>query len=160
MDLRKAVRELRAQLGDSQQAFATRLGMSTSEIANYEGHLNPNGTALASLAKVAEETGNKHLADAFMSTLGRELVLGSVSLFSCDDGEQTREPKAYLVLNVDGKEPIAFLSSFYETMIRYLYYGKASPEIKARAEKLLRDFEKSACDEWSAAASSATTRSA
>jgi transcriptional regulator with XRE-family HTH domain len=36
-NLSSAVKQLRKRLGESQQAFATRLGLSIRTIANYEG---------------------------------------------------------------------------------------------------------------------------
>ena len=72
-DLISAVKRLRAKLGDSQQAFANRLGLSIRAIANYESNRRPTGKALAALAKVADAVGETDLANSFLSALGAEL---------------------------------------------------------------------------------------
>jgi len=48
-----ATKRLRKLLGESQQAFATRLGLSIRTIANYEGGRRPSGKSLLALANTA-----------------------------------------------------------------------------------------------------------
>ena len=48
-----AIKKLRSSLGDSQQAFATRLGLSVRAIANYEGGRQPGGEILLDLHRLA-----------------------------------------------------------------------------------------------------------
>jgi transcriptional regulator with XRE-family HTH domain len=69
----EAVRELRKQVGESQQAFATRLGLSIRAIANYETKREPTARALAQLQVVAKEFKRKDLWDIFREALNREL---------------------------------------------------------------------------------------
>ena len=70
-----AVRKLRSQLSDSQQAFATRLGLSISAIVNYERDRKPTGKALVALHRVARDAGQAELAEMFWTALHQELGL-------------------------------------------------------------------------------------
>ncbi len=54
-DLVLAIKQLRADLGDSQQAFATRLGLSIRAIANYEASRRPTISVLEQLVSIAGE---------------------------------------------------------------------------------------------------------
>jgi transcriptional regulator with XRE-family HTH domain len=76
VDLTSAVRKLRGSVGESQQAFATRLGISIRALANYEKDRQPSGRALASLAKAAESAGEKDLIAVFENALLQELGRG------------------------------------------------------------------------------------
>jgi transcriptional regulator with XRE-family HTH domain len=60
-----AVKALRAHLGQSQQAFATGLGLSIRAIANYEKDRTPSTFALERLRKAAQESRRGDLADVF-----------------------------------------------------------------------------------------------
>lgn len=68
-----AVRELRSSLGDTLQAFATRLGLSISAIANYERGREPTGKALYSLERLARAHGRYDLASVFAKALAVEM---------------------------------------------------------------------------------------
>ena len=64
----KAIEALRSKLGDSQSAFARRLGTTVTTISRYEnGHIQPSEEALLKLAAIAESTGETHLRDTFES---------------------------------------------------------------------------------------------
>ena len=54
-----AVRELREALGDSQQAFATRMGLSIRAVANYEKDRVPIGPILMAMYHQAEKIDEK-----------------------------------------------------------------------------------------------------
>jgi transcriptional regulator with XRE-family HTH domain len=74
----KAVRELRRRLGDSQQAFATRLGISIRAVGNYENSRVPKSArALSSLVRAAKAGGQPELAEVFGRALAVELGKGS-----------------------------------------------------------------------------------
>ena len=60
-----AVKALRAHLGESQQAFSNKLGLSIRAIANYEKARIPSTLALHRLLKLAHEAGRDDLADVF-----------------------------------------------------------------------------------------------
>jgi transcriptional regulator with XRE-family HTH domain len=73
----EAVKELRKTLGMSQQAFATKLGMSIRAIVNYEKDRAPAAKALAQLEKLASEHEQPELARTFRDALGTQLGLGT-----------------------------------------------------------------------------------
>jgi len=54
-----AVRALRASLGESQQAFATRIGISIRALANYEKNRLPSGKALFKMMDLVAESGRE-----------------------------------------------------------------------------------------------------
>lgn len=62
-----AIRELRAELGCSQEAFASRAGLSMRAIANYEKNRAPFPKALFQFAKLASQAGRADLASTFWS---------------------------------------------------------------------------------------------
>jgi transcriptional regulator with XRE-family HTH domain len=68
-----AVRQLRRALGDSQQTFATRLGMSMRAVANYETDRAPSGRALYRLEQLARASGQYELAHKFSRALAAEM---------------------------------------------------------------------------------------
>lgn len=72
-DLVAAVRKLRAHLGDSQQAFATRLSLSISAIANYERDRNPTGRPLLQFMELAYKSDRPDLAEIFRAAAAAEL---------------------------------------------------------------------------------------
>jgi len=76
-DLVSAVKELRGALGDSQQAFANRLGMSLRAIANYEKDREPAGKALYKLQQLALTHGRSDLALTFSKALALEMEWGT-----------------------------------------------------------------------------------
>lgn len=65
MELTKAVKALRGRLNESQQAFATRLGISIRGLVNYEKDREPPLALLLKLAAVAREAGDEKLANVF-----------------------------------------------------------------------------------------------
>ena len=68
-----AVRDLRLALGDTQQSFAQRLGLSISTVVRYELTRPPKGTALAQLMQVASENNQPDIAMVFAGALADEL---------------------------------------------------------------------------------------
>jgi len=74
----RAVRELRKRLGDSQQAFATRLGISIRAVGNYENSRVPKSArALSSLVRAAKSADQPQLAQIFEHALAAEMGKGS-----------------------------------------------------------------------------------
>jgi transcriptional regulator with XRE-family HTH domain len=69
----EAVRSLRQHIGESQQAFATRLGLSIRAIANYEAGRRPTGYALRALEAAAQDADRPELAAVFRAALADEL---------------------------------------------------------------------------------------
>lgn len=72
-DLTSAVRELRATLDESMQAFATRLGISISAVANYERDRAPSGKVLYKLERLARACGQPEIAMRFAKALALEM---------------------------------------------------------------------------------------
>jgi len=70
-----AVKQLREHLGDSQQAFATRVGLSIRAVANYEKDRIPTGEVLTALYRVARASGEDRLAKIFWNAVHDELGL-------------------------------------------------------------------------------------
>ncbi len=147
MDLVTAVKELRAHVGESQQAFATRLGLSIRALANYEKDRNPTGRALLSLASAADEAGRHDLADLFLAALGRELRLHqNVGFLSSTRSDDDNQLYGFLAFALTGAEQIRFARAFYDTMIRFIRATK--PEVKSKARELLKAWEAAARDAW------------
>lgn len=66
MTVHQAVKELRNSFRESQQVFATRLGLSIRAIANYEKNRTPNEQIMGILLHEANKAGRQDLAEAFM----------------------------------------------------------------------------------------------
>lgn len=71
--LNEAVKSMRAELGISQQEFATRLGLSIRAIVNYEKDRTPEGPMLARLHQFAAKNGFKEQAYLFWDAMTKEL---------------------------------------------------------------------------------------
>jgi len=71
----EAVRELRQHLGDNQQGFAVRLGLSVRAIANYEAGRAPEAAVLVTLLRLAKSAEQQHLALQFARQLVAALGL-------------------------------------------------------------------------------------
>lgn len=68
----QAVRKLREELGDSQQAFATRLGLSIRAIVNYEANRTPSFKSLSLLCALANRHQQWGLVDLFLRAIRKE----------------------------------------------------------------------------------------
>jgi transcriptional regulator with XRE-family HTH domain len=133
--------DLRTALGETQQAFASRLRTAIATIARYETSRPPSGTALASLAVVAQEAGRGDLVLEFMRELGRELNLRSIKGGHFVADAAGENPRGYLLLNVEGIAARAYANAFYETFQKFIV---GTPEERKRAEALLSDFHRDA----------------
>jgi transcriptional regulator with XRE-family HTH domain len=71
----EAVRELRKTLGESQQAFANRLGLSISSITHYEGgQRTPDYVVTLKLYRCACDADRKDLAAYFLMLINAGIV--------------------------------------------------------------------------------------
>lgn len=131
----KAVRALRQYLGDSQQAFANRLGLSIRAIANYEKDRKPTGMALVSLARAASDAGKEDLKNTFISTLMDELGTIETAFRLFSGARRDGRLHAYVLAHFDDKESIEYISAFW---IALQNLESGVPEIKARARKHLK----------------------
>jgi transcriptional regulator with XRE-family HTH domain len=82
-----AIKHFRNDLGDSQQAFATRLGLSVRAIANYEAGRTPTIAVLERLISLAEKEHRQDLITHF--TKAYRSVAGD------DARPRTKEEKAF-----------------------------------------------------------------
>jgi transcriptional regulator with XRE-family HTH domain len=148
MRLSEGVRELRRHLGESQQAFSNRLGLSISAVVKYEGGREPTGRALAQLAHTAAEAGRHDLAYLFTQALVRELGLERLQLgiFSAPAMPKEDSPGTMLT-TFRGPEAQNYARAFFETFGRFLY---GTAEERDRARCLLQQFNQAALREWRA----------
>jgi transcriptional regulator with XRE-family HTH domain len=71
--IHEAVKDLKTRLGDSFQAFATRLGLSIASAARYaDGSRKPNVQALNMMHAVALDQGHADLATVFQDAMAKE----------------------------------------------------------------------------------------
>jgi len=146
MGLCEAVRELRKHLGESQQAFSNRLGLSISAVVKYEGGREPTGRALAQLAHAAAEAGRHDLAYLFTRALVRELDLERLQLGIFSAPAMPKEDSPGIMLtSFRGPEAQNYARAFFETFGRFLY---GTAEERDRAKRLLQQFNQAALREW------------
>jgi len=146
MNLSEAVKELRHQLGESQQAFSNRLGLSMAAIVKYEAGRAPTGKALAQLAHVAAEAGRHDLAYLFAAALIKELGLErlQVGIFSAPASPKEDSP-GLMFVTFRGPEAQNYARSFFETFGRFLY---GTPDEQKRGRAVLAQFHAAALREW------------
>ena len=108
-----AVRKLRLGLDDTQQSFATRLGMAIATVVRYEHNRPPSGRALAKLERVAVEHGFQEYAAVFRKALDKELhglPIATYSSLECNTEEEKEHVAALLSIfrhSPDSKEAAA-----------------------------------------------------
>lgn len=113
-----SVKKLRSLLGDSQQAFAQRLGLSVRAIANYEAGRRPSSVALFKLGKLAAINNLVDLAGVFSSAyvvavrgrtepIGQERVLVRIVLSLSRNQEFVRHWSELSVALVDSLTELA-----------------------------------------------------
>jgi transcriptional regulator with XRE-family HTH domain len=129
-----AVKTLRHELGDSQQAFANRLGLSIRAIANYEKDRRPTGMALASLARAASDARKQDLINTFMSALVEELGLQDISFRLMAGSIKDGSLQGLIFAHLPDKESIEYGWAFWHALEDL---NSADPETKARARKRL-----------------------
>jgi transcriptional regulator with XRE-family HTH domain len=134
-ELIQAVKGLRAHLGDSQQAFATRFGVSIRSIANYEKDRKPEDRILAHFAKAASDAGRGDLAMEFMAALGKDLGLSDIKGGTMSYSPSDRH--GYMLLQFEGEEGRRYASAFFLAMSRSYC---DNPELRARMQAALRRF--------------------
>jgi transcriptional regulator with XRE-family HTH domain len=74
-ELIAAVGKLRKALGDTQQAFADRLGLAIATVIRYERNRAPRGKALARLENIAAANGFEEYAAVFRRALDEEFAV-------------------------------------------------------------------------------------
>ena len=145
MRLDKAVKALRKHTRESQQAFATRLGISIRALAFYEAGRAPTGKALAALARVAQSVGKHELAYLFMDALMEELDIRQMKLglFSAD--LTSDNPRGYMFVGFEGCNARDYARAFFEMFGRLVSADAAE---RAAAETILDALNNSAQSIW------------
>lgn len=107
----KAVGELRALLGDSQQAFSNRLGLAINTIARYETSREPSGEVLLTLSELAEKHGHFQWRDFFRTRYIDE-VFGKLNFQLLMVPRTANEPaRGYLMLRLEGDAELEYAQS-------------------------------------------------
>jgi transcriptional regulator with XRE-family HTH domain len=133
-----AVKALRHELGDSQQAFANRLGLSIRAIANYEKDRRPTGMALASLARAASDARKQELINTFMSALVEELGLQNISFRLMAGSIKDNALQGLIFAHLPDKESIEYGWAFWHDLEDL---NSDDLERKARARERLVQFK-------------------
>lgn len=135
-ELVDAVKALRAHFGDSQQAFATRFGLSVRSVANYEKDRKPEARILAIFAKAASDAGLGELKYEFMSALGGDLGLSDIKGGVITD--DTTRPRGYMLVQFKNPSP----ASLYARAFFHTFAALESGDRRQRlaAQKLLENF--------------------
>ncbi|MGD1097125.1 MAG: helix-turn-helix transcriptional regulator [Bryobacteraceae bacterium] len=127
--LSKAAKELRKRLGQSQQAFASGLGISIRSIANYEAGREPTGKPLFALTMAAQEAGHMDLANVFSDAMSEELKGWPFTLFV--NPETDSHPiNGHLLASLQGFEQLLAAGCFLE-VVKAL--GSTDAHIRLRA---------------------------
>jgi DNA-binding XRE family transcriptional regulator len=101
MELTEAVKLLRSRMGETQQTFATKLGISIRGLVNYEKTREPPLPLLLKLAAVAGEADQEHLEDIFQSAFHKQIseaIRGHRIAFLIDAGTSDRET-GFMMMN-------------------------------------------------------------
>ncbi len=138
-ELIDAVKGLRAHFGESQQAFATRFGLSIRSIANYERDRKPEGRVLALFAKAASDAKRGDLVGEFMLALGNDLGLSDIKGGVIDFSPSDR--RGHMLMQFDGYQAREYAQAFFETFGRF-----ESGDVEA--ESLLKNFTAEAKKTW------------
>src|SRR5579864_8792717 len=118
--LSRAVIELRIALGETQQAFAARLGTAIATVARYETSRPPSVVALVQLALIAQKAGRSDLVKLFMSVLGLQLRFTDIQGGHLMLGAFGDNPRGYMLLNLQGKKAQGYAQAFFETFQRFM----------------------------------------
>ena len=113
MELTEAVKALRARLNESQQAFATRLGISIRGLANYEKERDTPLALLLKLAAVAREAGDEKLAEVFQWSFYEQIAAATQGhrISFLQEDERAGE-NAGLLLMTFGQGQFEYVSAF------------------------------------------------
>jgi transcriptional regulator with XRE-family HTH domain len=133
MTLTEAVKALRGLLNESQQAFATRLGISIRGLVNYEKDRQPPLALLLKLAAIARDAGDEKLADVFQWAFYEAITdatKGHQISFLQED-ERAGE-NAGLLLMTFAQGQFEYVSAFSTAIKRMVDGGDAETRDKAR----------------------------
>ncbi len=136
MELTKAVKALRGRLNESQQAFATRLGISIRGLVNYEKDREPPLALLLKLAAVAREADDEKLANVFQWAFYEQITAATQGhqISFLQEDEHAGE-NAGLLMMTFVKGQFEYVSAF-STAVKGMANG-ADPEMRERSRKAL-----------------------
>jgi transcriptional regulator with XRE-family HTH domain len=99
----ECIRELRTAAGESQQAFATNLGISIRALANYEaGQREPGIRTVGALFRVADYVRRVDLADFLFDQIREALGFDLVTFPETKE----RESCGYLLLKLNNQKQV------------------------------------------------------
>jgi transcriptional regulator with XRE-family HTH domain len=117
MKLAKYVKELRLRLGESQQKFATDLGISIRGLVNYEKDRDPPFALLMRLSAKAHDAGHRDIekvfSDSFHSQIEAALEGRPFSLMREADGDK---PDSGLIIVTFDKDQDIYGWAYYLAM--------------------------------------------
>lgn len=132
----QAVCDLRALLGDSQQAFSNRLGIALNTISRYETNRPPKGEALLKLAAFAGQLGHNQLRDFFraeyLEDVHQEIGDTPLTQFATVDENQQKVNVAYLFSRLVGSTEVG-LGQLFIQLIEGFRKGRSSQKTKDAA---------------------------
>jgi transcriptional regulator with XRE-family HTH domain len=134
----KAVKALREHFGESQQAFANRLGISIRAIANYEKDRVPTGMALVSLARASSVAGKRDLTNTFMKAFMDELGLIDIPFGLISTAWVGDRLHGFILAHFDDRESTEYALAFWHALEDL---KSDVPERKARARKRLKELK-------------------
>jgi transcriptional regulator with XRE-family HTH domain len=129
--LSKAVCELRARLGLSQQAFSNALGVALNTIARYETSREPSGEALKQLGDLAMKKNHTDLGHFFYTRYLDDVLKGVAPRVTGIPATDSEPARGYLLLELRGDDEMD-----YARLFRNLLF--ASRESKRVRELLLQ----------------------
>jgi transcriptional regulator with XRE-family HTH domain len=119
----EAVRQLRQTLRESQQAFASRLGLYISSVAHYEGgQRSPDYRVTLKLYSVACEADRKDLAEFFLQLINAGIV-SKVAVLQNDTERENIEALQSIMYDARFqhlREPLESLLGPVKTQLRQL----------------------------------------
>lgn len=80
-EVAEAIRSLRGQFGESQQAFSNRLGVAVRTVFRWEVQTPPKGDVLLRLFELSQDTGREDLMQIFakaLNTMPPKVLLESI----------------------------------------------------------------------------------
>jgi transcriptional regulator with XRE-family HTH domain len=142
MKLTEAVKALRLGLSESQQAFATRLGISIRALVNYEKDREPPLALLLKLSAVAREAGKENLAGIFEWAFYEQISNATAGhLISFLQEDEREGQNSGLMLLTFGSGQFDYASAFLTAIGRLR--GGEDAGVRTKAQKSLDALVKS-----------------
>lgn len=139
MTINQAVKALREGLGQSQQAFATNLGISISGLANYERDRIPPIELLVKFASLARESSQGDVENRLLAGVREQLTAAMKGqsiwfLSSSRTGEKHENIEGLLLLTIQGPDEDRAASDFFSA---YTAAASGDEHERARGKRIL-----------------------